>query len=94
MQQVEEKDYTKQCKLFMSFNEYEQARKEFTKKERTFASSITYLNDWKHFHGQFRRLFSHCFSMLYETIDTLLHLQKLEKYFLGAQTGIRHWFLH
>ena len=29
----------------MSFNEYEQARKEFKKKERTFASSITYLND-------------------------------------------------
>ena len=41
------------CKLFMSFNEWEQVLKEIKKKEWMFALSITYLNEWTHFPRQF-----------------------------------------
>ena len=40
----------KHCKLVTSCDEWEQARKEIKKKKRTFAWSITYLDEWKHFH--------------------------------------------
>ena len=41
----------------MSFNEWEQARKEFKKEKQTFTWSITYLNEWRHFHRQFLLFF-------------------------------------
>ena len=69
MQQVYRRNHTKQCKLLMSFNEWEQAHKEFKKKKRTFAWSIMYLNEWKQFHRQFllslqRFFLLRCFSVL------------------------------
>ena len=42
-----------QCKPLMSFNESEQAHKEFKKKKWIFAWSIMCLNGWKHFYSIF-----------------------------------------
>ena len=44
------RNHMKHCKLVTSFNERGQVRKEIEKKKRIFAWSITYLDEWKHFH--------------------------------------------
>ena len=58
------RNHAKQCKLFMSFNEWEQAHKDLKKKKRTFAWSITYLNEWKHFCRHFLLLLQCLFFSL------------------------------
>ena len=74
----------------MSFNEWEQAHKEFKKKKRTFAWSIMYLNEWK----QFRRQFLLSLQRFFPFVVFLFCLQfcLLSHFELDALWN--YWWLH
>ena len=79
------KNHTKQFKkLFTSFNEWKQARKESKKKNQRFALSITYLNEWKHFRIHFLWLIIDLYNNVFFWGSTT-EKRKPENCFLSAR---------
>ena len=94
------RNHTKQCKyLHCLMTVHELVRKEIKKKKQTFAWSITYLNEWKHFCREFLLslqylafvflFFLHFCLLSHFKIANYMHCEIIDGYFCWNTTEKR-----